>query len=40
MTAFGRLGHPEDIAKVVLFLTSEDAGWITGQTIQVNGGYT
>jgi 3-oxoacyl-[acyl-carrier protein] reductase len=40
MTAFGRLGHPEDIAKVVLFLTSEESGWITGQTIRVNGGYT
>jgi 3-oxoacyl-[acyl-carrier protein] reductase len=36
--AFGRLGEPEDIAKVVLFLASEDAGWITGQVLRVNGG--
>jgi 3-oxoacyl-[acyl-carrier protein] reductase len=34
-----RLARPEDIARVVLFLTSEAAGWITGQTIRVNGGF-
>lgn len=37
--AFGRLGEPEDIANVVLFLSSEEAGWITGQTLRANGGY-
>lgn len=35
---FKRLGHPEDIARVVSFLVSEDAAWVTGQNILVNGG--
>jgi len=34
----GRLGNPEDIAKVVGFLCSEDADYITGQVIAVDGG--
>jgi len=33
-----RLGVPKDIADVVVFLVSEDARWLTGQTIQVGGG--
>jgi 3-oxoacyl-[acyl-carrier protein] reductase len=33
-----RLGQPEDIAKTVAFLVSDDASYITGQTIHVNGG--
>ena len=37
-TALRRLGTPEDIADVVGFLTTEDARWITGQIIGVNGG--
>lgn len=36
--ALGRLGNPADIAKTCLFLASDDAGYITGQTISVNGG--
>ncbi len=38
MSAFNRLGKPDDIADVVAFLAGEDARWITGQTILVNGG--
>ena len=37
---FGRLGQPDDIAGVALFLASPLAGWITGQTILVDGGQT
>ena len=34
----GRIGRPEDIANAMAFLASEDGGYITGQTIAVNGG--
>lgn len=37
-TPLGRIGQPHDIATVVSFLASEDAGWITGQIIPVAGG--
>ncbi|MGD2065391.1 MAG: 3-oxoacyl-ACP reductase family protein [Dehalococcoidia bacterium] len=36
----GRLGTPDDIANAVLFLSSDRANFITGQTISVDGGYT
>ncbi len=36
----GRLGDPEDIAGAVSFLLSDDARWITGQTMIVDGGVT
>lgn len=39
MNAFGRLGEPEDIADVVLFLASESSKWVTGQTLRANGGF-
>ena len=39
MAALGRIGKVEDIADVVAFLASDDARWITGQTIHVNGGF-
>lgn len=39
MNAFGRLGETADIAKVVLWLAGQEAQWVTGQTIRVNGGF-
>jgi enoyl-[acyl-carrier protein] reductase III len=39
-TPKGRIGTPEDIARVIVFLCSDDAEWIVGQTIMVDGGMT
>ena len=36
----GRLGWPEDAARLINFLASEDAGWITGQIIRSTGGFS
>lgn len=38
MSFLGRIGEPEDIARVVLFLVSDEAGWVTGQNISASGG--
>jgi 3-oxoacyl-[acyl-carrier protein] reductase len=38
MSAFGRIGQPDEIAEVVAFLASDAARWISGQNIRVNGG--
>ena len=35
----GRLGRPQDVADVVTFLASEHAGYITGEVVDVNGGF-
>ena len=35
----GRIGRPEEVAATVLFLLSDDAGWVTGQTVDATGGY-
>src|SRR3984957_3459409 len=37
-TPLGRLGHPDDIASVAVFLASDDARWITGSLIEAAGG--
>ena len=38
LSAFNRIGEPEDTAKVVVFLAGDDAKWISGQNIGTNGG--
>ena len=35
----GRIGNPNEVAAAVLFLASDDAGWVTGQTVDATGGY-
>jgi len=35
----GRLAQPEEIARVVVFLAAEESGFITGQTLSINGGH-
>jgi len=35
----GRIGEPEDISKLVVFLASDAARWITGQNFIANGGH-
>ena len=39
-TPMGRMGTPEDAARLIAFLCSADAGWITGQVIFSDGGYS
>lgn len=38
MTMLKRLGRPEEIASTALFLVSEEASYVTGQVLSVNGG--
>jgi 3-oxoacyl-[acyl-carrier protein] reductase len=37
-TALGRIGQPDDIAKVAVFLASDDSGWLTGERVTASGG--
>jgi 3-oxoacyl-[acyl-carrier protein] reductase len=37
-TPLGRIGRPQDIAPAAVFLASEDAAWITGETLHISGG--
>lgn len=39
MFPFGRIGEPEDVAKTIKFLVSDEAAWITGQIIHSEGGF-
>ena len=39
-TPMGRLGQPEDIAEGALFLVSDEASWVTGHTLVIDGGWT
>ena len=38
MTPLGRVGQPEEIAALALYLASDDGGYVTGQAISPNGG--
>ena len=38
-TPLGRIGQPNDISALAVFLVSDDAAWITGQKITVSGGF-
>jgi 3-oxoacyl-[acyl-carrier protein] reductase len=38
-TALGRMGQPDDIARVAVFLASDDAAWLTGERISASGGF-
>ena len=39
MTPLGRMGEPDDIAKVVTFMASDMASWVTGQVVDASGGW-
>jgi 3-oxoacyl-[acyl-carrier protein] reductase len=39
MTPLGRFGQPEDIARVAVFLASDDSSWLTGERITASGGW-
>lgn len=38
-TALGRIGEPDDVARVIAGLLSDDTGWVNAQSIEVSGGY-
>jgi 3-oxoacyl-[acyl-carrier protein] reductase len=37
-TPLGRIGQPQDIASIAVFLASDDAGWLTGEKLYASGG--
>jgi 3-oxoacyl-[acyl-carrier protein] reductase len=37
-TPLGRIGQPEDVANVAVFLASNDSGWLTGERLVASGG--
>lgn len=40
MQCLGGIGKPEDVARIAVFLASDDARFVTGTTIMVDGGFT
>jgi 3-oxoacyl-[acyl-carrier protein] reductase len=38
-TPLGRVGYPDDIAKVAVYLASDDSGWQTGEVLFASGGF-
>jgi len=38
LTPLGRIGQPDDIAPIAVFLASADSGWLTGETLLASGG--
>ena len=38
-TPLGRIGQPDDIARVAVFLASDDSAWMTGERITASGGF-
>jgi 3-oxoacyl-[acyl-carrier protein] reductase len=38
-TPLGRIGQPDDIAPAAVFLASDEARWITGETLHIAGGF-
>ena len=39
MTPLGRVGQPVDVARVIVFLASDEAAWVTGQVVDASGGF-
>jgi NAD(P)-dependent dehydrogenase (short-subunit alcohol dehydrogenase family) len=39
VTPLGRMGEPEDVAKVIAFMASDQASWVTGQVLDASGGW-
>jgi 3-oxoacyl-[acyl-carrier protein] reductase len=39
-TPLGRFGQPDDIAKVAVFFASDDAAWVTGESVNASGGFS
>jgi 3-oxoacyl-[acyl-carrier protein] reductase len=39
-TPLGRLGQPDDIAKVAVFFASDDSAWVTGESVNASGGFS
>jgi 3-oxoacyl-[acyl-carrier protein] reductase len=38
-TPLGRIGQPDDIARIAVFLASDDSAWLTGERLNASGGY-